>query len=95
MDGESVPSFCHSMSCAMTPMMRDQIAGPVPIVMYRKDKPRSGASLIASVTQFASTLENVAAMTMPTDKAEMQKTITTFFDSGAPNAFIDNMPRVT
>lgn len=93
MDGENVPSFCNVISAGLGPIMREQIPGPLPVTLFRKDKPRTGASLLATVVQRASTLENVAATALPTNSEEMQKVITTFFESGAPNLYIDNLPR--
>ncbi len=92
-NGEPVPSLAHTLSVPLTPIMRDAINGPTPNHLGRKDKPRSGATLLMSAASCVGTLEPAAPQPLPENRAEVQKTLTAIIDSGEPFAFFDNLPK--
>lgn len=91
MAGEDVPSFCHVLSSGLTPLSRAFIDGPTPGHFDRKDKPRTGATLLMSNFQYIATLSHVAATALPSEIAEIQKTLTAMADSGALAFLFDNL----
>lgn len=90
-NGDPVPSLAHALSVALTPIMRDTINGPTPNHLGRKDKPRTGATLLMSAMSCVGTLEPAAPQLLPESRSEVQKTLTAIVDSGAPYAFLDNL----
>ena len=88
---KDVPSFCHVLSSGLTPLSRAFIDGPTPGHFARKDKPRTGATLLMSNFQYIATLAHVAATALPSDIAEIQKTLTAMADSGALAFLFDNL----
>lgn len=91
-DGDDVPSFCHLLSVALTPMCRAMIEGPTPLHMFRKDKPRSGATLAASVATKIGTLDYAIPESFPASREEVPKTIVATLDKGPGYVFFDNLP---
>ncbi|SEQ30136.1 hypothetical protein SAMN04488092_105202 [Thalassovita taeanensis] len=91
-NGDDVPSLCHLLSVALTPMCRAMIEGPTPLHMFRKDKPRSGATLATSVATKIGTLDYAIPQTFPASKEEVSKTIVATLDAGPGYVFFDNLP---
>lgn len=89
---DDVPSFCHLMSVALTPMCRALIEGPTPLHMLRKDKPRSGATLAASVATKIGTLDYAIPEPFPAKREEVPKTLVATLDKGPGYVFFDNLP---
>ncbi|MEO1677858.1 MAG: hypothetical protein AAFU80_06810 [Pseudomonadota bacterium] len=91
-EGREVPSFCHVLSACLTPICREFIEGPTPGHLARKDKPRTGASLIMDTSSWISMLEAPKPQSLPSRKEEVQKTIVSTLDSGIGEAYWDNLP---
>lgn len=90
--GHDAPSFCHALSFGLTPLCRAFINGPTPGHLARKDKPRTGATMLMRHVSFMAMMAPPMPQTLPGDKAEVQKTIIAGLDSGAPVIFFDNLP---
>lgn len=90
-EGLDVASFCHVLSVALTPIVRDMISGPCPNHLARKDQPRTGATKIMGVASYIGTLEYATPQTLPDNPAEIQKTLIATVDAGKPYGFFDNL----
>ena len=90
-NGDPVPSLCHALSAALTPITRNMVNGPSPGHLGRKDKPRTGATGLLRTMGYIGTLEVPVPMALPADTAEMQKTLVAAADSGQPHNFFDNL----
>ncbi len=90
-EGLDVASFCHILSVALTPIVRDMINGPCPNHLARKDQPRTGATKIMGVASYIGTLEYATPQTLPDNAAEIQKTLIATVDAGKPYGFFDNL----
>lgn len=89
--GHPVPSFAHVLSYMLSSVCRDLIDGPVPGHLARKDKPRSGATLLMSVAEHTATAQPCSPQTLPSNEEEIRKTLIGIFGAGAPYTLFDNL----
>ncbi|MEM6621965.1 MAG: hypothetical protein AAF674_07025 [Pseudomonadota bacterium] len=89
--GKPVPSFSHAVSYMLSSICRDLIDGPVPGHLARKDKPRSGATLLMSVAEYIATPQPCSPQTLPYNEDEVRKTLIGIFGAGSPYVLFDNL----
>ncbi|MEM0987330.1 MAG: hypothetical protein AAGK00_00515 [Pseudomonadota bacterium] len=89
--GDPVPSFAHVLSYMLSSICRDLIDGPVPGHLARKDKPRSGATLLMSVAERIATAQPCSPQTLPYNEEEVRKTLIGIFGAGSPYVLFDNL----
>ena len=91
LNGEGVPAVANVIGMILLPFMREMVDGPTPGHLINKPAPGTGASLLTEVCSIISTGKPSPAMTMPTNKDEMSKTLTTVLSDGDNVVFFDNI----
>lgn len=89
--GDPIPSFAHLVSYILSFIVRELIAGPCPGHLARKDRPRSGASLIMTTAERIATGQPSAPQTLPIREEEIQKTVLSALMEGAGYILFDNI----
>lgn len=90
-NGKATPSFAHLISYALSSIARELYPGPTPGHLFRKDQPRSGATLAASAMEHIATCKPCAPLSLPTREEEIQKTLLSAFMAGLPYILFDNI----
>jgi len=85
------PSYANLIGLAVLPFMRQMVDGPTPGHVLEKPQPRTGASLLADVISTIATGFPVPAMSMPGNRDEMSKTLTTVLRGGQNIVCFDNI----
>ncbi len=89
--GAATPSFAHLLSYMLSSIAREMIQGPCPGHLMRKDRPRSGATLLATSAERIATLQPPAPMVLPLKEDEVQKTLISALLEGGSYICFDNI----
>lgn len=89
--GEETPSLCALLALVLLPFMREMIDGPTPGHFFTKPAPGTGASLLIETASMIALGDEVPSMSLPTNREEVDKTLTALFTSGMPIANFDNI----
>ncbi|MBI3966637.1 MAG: hypothetical protein HY329_13465 [Chloroflexi bacterium] len=85
------PSKANLLGLMLTPVLREAIAGQVPLALIDKPKAGTGASLLADVVTMITTGRNAAVMTMPNSDEEVRKKLTSVLLEGSTIVLLDNI----
>ncbi|MGI6079051.1 MAG: hypothetical protein ACOYCB_13020 [Fastidiosipilaceae bacterium] len=94
---DSGASGANTFAGMLTPVLRDMIPGPVPLLVIDKPKQGTGASLLSDVMSLIATGEPAYMATQPEGREkenEWRKRITSLVLDGRPIAVIDNIEGV-
>lgn len=94
---DSSASGANTLAGILTPVLRDLIPGPVPLLVVDKPKQGTGASLLSDVISVIATGEPAYITTQPEGREkenEWRKRITSLVLDGRPIAVIDNIEGV-
>lgn len=89
--GEDVPSFSALLGMVMLPFMREMIDGPTPGHFLTKPAAGTGASLLMETASFLTVGRESPAMTLPENREEVDKTLSTIIAEGREYAYFDNI----
>jgi len=89
--GEGVPAVTNLISMVLLMFCRDMVAGPTPGHLMTKPSPGTGASLLVDVVSLLVNGEATAALSIPSSKEEMQKTLITILSDGSNIIYFDNI----
>ena len=81
----------HIIAAALTPVVREMIAGPTPLFLIDAPIQGSGKGLLAQTLGVIVTGEPPAVMTQPRDQDEERKRITAILRDAVPIILIDNV----
>jgi len=87
-DGSSRINFIAAL---ITPIVRDLISGSVPMVLFDKPQPGTGASLLTEIIGIISTGRPAAMLTAPKTSEEWKKSITSTLIEGRLVVTVDNI----
>lgn len=90
-------SFANFLAAILTPVLRDLIPGPVPMLLIDKPSQGTGASLLAGLNSIITTGRNSYVTTAPEGRQkedEWRKRITSILSDGLPLVVIDNLEAV-
>ncbi|WP_299621825.1 hypothetical protein [uncultured Tateyamaria sp.] len=90
-NGASLPSFAHLLAYMLSSIVREMILGPCAGFLIRKDRPRSGATLLATTAERIATLQPPSLMTLPLREEEVQKTLISAMLQGSSYIVFDNI----
>lgn len=79
------------LSMLLLPFCRELIQGPLPIYIFAKPAPGTGAGLAVDVFSLLATGRRATVQSEPENNAEFRKNITAFLLSGEPYFFLDNL----
>jgi len=91
---DSEASQTNYIAAVLTPVLRDMIAGPVPMLLIDKPLQGTGASLMSDIISIIATGKNSYMTTAPDGRGreeEWRKRITSILNEGRPIAVIDNL----
>ena len=86
-------SFAHTLAALLTPMLRAEIEGPVPMVVIEAPVAGTGKSLLAEVCAWVAGGVPAVAAPLATHDEERRKSIITLFSLGSPVIWLDNVDR--
>lgn len=84
-------SLANTLALALTPVMREVIAGPVPMAAIDKPTPGTGATLLVESLALATSGSEPGALGATDDDNEMRKAITAKMRTGERWLFLDNV----
>jgi len=84
-------SKANTVGAMLTPMLRPAISGNIPMVLFDKPMPGTGASLLVDLIAMISTGKTAAVTTAPTSEDEWRKRITSLLWGGSTLILIDNV----
>lgn len=84
-------SRINSIAAMISPVVRDLINGPVPMVLLDKPQPGTGASLLTEIIGIISTGRPAAMFTAPKSAEEWKKSITSTLIDGRLVVTVDNI----
>lgn len=87
----SIPSLANTLAMFVLIFMRDMVDGPTPGHLLNKPGPGTGASLLTDLLAIVATGEDAEAQTLPENKEEVSKTLTTNVMDGQPIILFDNI----
>lgn len=87
----SIPSLANVLALFILIFMRDMVDGPTPGHLLNKPGPGTGASLLTDLLAIVATGEEAEAQTLPENKEEVSKTLTTNVMDGQPIILFDNI----
>ncbi|RYG89779.1 hypothetical protein EU803_16645 [Loktanella sp. IMCC34160] len=94
LNGEGVPAVANLLAMLLTMFCREMFTGsPVPGMLVGKPQPGTGASLLMDVFSIIATGSEVPAMSLPTSKEEMVKTLLTVMTDGSVLCNFDNVDK--
>ncbi|GCE26399.1 hypothetical protein KDA_18830 [Dictyobacter alpinus] len=88
---ENTASYANTIALLLTPLMRQAIAGHVPLALIDATRPGTGKSLIAETVALIATGRKATMMTAPYDDDEWRKRILSTLAEGATIITIDNI----
>lgn len=94
---DSSGSFANFIAAIITPVLRNMIPGPVPLLIIDKPKQGTGASLLSDLMSLIATGQHAYMTTQPEGREkenEWRKRITSLVLDGRPIAVIDNVEGV-
>ncbi|HAG10124.1 MAG TPA: hypothetical protein DCK76_01745 [Desulfotomaculum sp.] len=94
---DSGASWANILAAVITPVLRDLIAGPVPMLLIDKPLQGTGASLLSDVISMISTGASSYMTTAPEGRDredEWRKRVTSILSAGRPVVVIDNVEDV-
>jgi len=94
---DSEASRANIIAAILTPVLRDLIAGPVPMLLIDKPLQGTGASLLSDVISIIATGRNSYMTTAPDGREreeEWRKRVTSILSDGRPVIVIDNVEEV-
>lgn len=83
----------HAVSLLLTPFLRSLIAGPVPLLLFEKPAPGTGATLLTQVIAQIVTGTTLSALTEATTEEEWRKRLFAALLTAPPFILIDNVRR--
>jgi len=86
-----VPALTNATAMLLLMFCRDMVDGPTPGHLLTKPSPGTGASLLTDVCSIIANGEVTAAMSIPTNKEEMSKTLLTILSDGSNIIYFDNI----
>jgi hypothetical protein len=86
-------SYAHTLAALLTPMLRAEIEGPVPMVVIEAPVAGTGKSLLAEVCAWVAGGVPAVAAPLATHDEERRKSIITLFSLGSPVIWLDNVDR--
>jgi len=81
----------NAIAAMITPVVRNLVKGPVPMGLFDKPQPGTGASLLTEMIVLISTGRPAAMLTAPTNADEWRKMITSTLREGRGVVIIDNI----
>ena len=84
-------SRINSIATMITPVVRDLIKGNVPMALFNKPQPGTGASLLTDIIGIISTGRPAAMFTAPKNAEEWKKSITSALIDGRMVVTVDNI----
>ena len=84
-------SRVHALAAALTPLVREMISGPTPLMLIDAPIQGSGKGLLAQTIGVIVTGDPPAVMTQPRDQDEERKRITAVLRDASPVILIDNV----
>ena len=84
----------HCVALLITLVARGLIDGPVPLYLFEKPTPGTGASLLVSALTIIATGEAARESTWPREEAEVKKLITSMLSQGSQVVLFDNVVRL-
>jgi hypothetical protein len=83
--------LAHAVALLLTPLLRELIAGCVPLFVVSKPTPRTGAGLLTKVVSIVQGGSPIAATTISRDEEEMRKRLTALLMSAPAMILLDNL----
>lgn len=90
-DGEGVPAVAHALALMLQPFVRAMIAGATPAYLLDKKAAGTGATLLANLLSIIANGEEAAALALPRNKDELEKTLMAALMKGGDRLFFDNV----
>ena len=88
---ENEASYANALALLLTPIIRQSIAGHVPLALIDATRPGTGKSLLAETVALIATGRKATMMTAPYDDDEWRKRIASTLSEGATIITIDNI----
>jgi hypothetical protein len=83
--------LAHAVALMLTPVLRELVAGCVPLFVVSKPTPRTGAGLLTKVVSTVQGGSALAATTVSRDEEEMRKRLTALLISSPAMILLDNL----